>query len=180
MWEQQKWVEKCEGLQVCRQLRQVPGIQKEEHSLGQQEMVQWIQPACWPFDWSSVACWQVELQTVGCKGAEDQTYSLLLECMAETLEASVVEHPLVVARSERLLAQTENSSGQPRQVALPTLGVLSYLAVDLVGKQSLDHYKVHSELDSQLACVRPHSQAGDSPDIQAEAAYKERPSEVAG
>lgn len=113
-------------------------------------------------------------------GAEDQADSLHLECKVETLEASVVEHPLVVVHSEFLLAQTENSSGHLRQVVPLRWGVLSYLAVDLVGRQSPARYKVHTEPDIPMARGHPHILAGGSPDTQAEAAHKERPCEVAG
>lgn len=113
-------------------------------------------------------------------GAEDQRDSPQLECKVETLEPSVVDHPSEVVHFEFLLAQTENSSGHLRQVVPLKWGVLSYLAVDLVGRQNPARYKVRTELDIPMARGHPHSQAEGSPDTQAEAAHKERPCEVAG
>lgn len=63
---------KKKGLKVCKQQKQEPGRLWEEHSLGLQEKVRWIQPACLPFEWSSAAYWLVVHQTAGYIEAEDR------------------------------------------------------------------------------------------------------------
>lgn len=108
----------------------------------------------------------------------------------------MVELPLEVVHFESLLGQTANSSGHLRQVVSLRWGVLSCLAVDLVGSQSPGRYLVHTELDTPMAHGHPRIQAGGSADTLAEGsadtqaegsadtlaevAHKERPCEVAG